>query len=173
MMRWSALAFLSLAGLMVWLAGPASAGAHVGCSGNTCSVSLSSLITLKGDVGHGALHGQLPVAPPPCLWQPIGDTTTGSAAIIQQFGSAAPGTPFGVYQSVQQARTLLKDNRYRRVPGGSCRSTRRRRRRPRSCASPCRCSTSPRRVRSRLPRRCRPGPWPTTPTTTWRSLHPR
>lgn len=116
MMRWSALAFLSLAGLMVWLAGPASAGAHVGCSGNTCSVSLSSLITLKGDVGHGALHGQLPVAPPPCLWQPIGDTTTGSAAIIQQFGSAAPGTPFGVYQSVQQARTLLKD---KPVPPGT------------------------------------------------------
>jgi hypothetical protein len=116
MMRWSALAFLSLAGLMLWLVGPASAGAYVGCSGNTCSVSLSSLITLKGDVGHGAVHGQLPVAPPPCLWQPIGDTTTGSAAIIQQFGSAAPGTPFGVYQSVQQSKTLLKD---KPVPPGT------------------------------------------------------
>ena len=109
MTRWLALAFLSLAGLTVWLAGPASAGAFVGCTGNTCSVSLSTLITLKGDVGNGAAHVQLPVAPPPCLWQPIGNTTVGSTTIVQQFGSAAPGTPFGVYQSVRQARTLLKD----------------------------------------------------------------
>ena len=48
------------------LAGPASAGAFVGCTGNTCSVSLNSLITLKGDVGNGAVHVQLPVPPPPC-----------------------------------------------------------------------------------------------------------
>ena len=35
-------------------AGPASAGSGVGCNGNDCSVLLSSLITLKGDVGAGA-----------------------------------------------------------------------------------------------------------------------
>ena len=90
------------------LAGPASAGAYVGCTGSTCSVSLNSLIMLKGDVGNGGAHVQLPVPPPPCLWQPIGDTTTGSDPIIQQFGSVAPGTPFGVYQSVQRAKKLLK-----------------------------------------------------------------
>ena len=29
------------------------------------------LITLKGDAGNGAAHVPLPVAPPPCLWQPM------------------------------------------------------------------------------------------------------
>lgn len=110
MMRRPVVALLVLAGLLApgWLAGPASAGNGVGCTGSTCSVLLSTLITLKGDVGAGAAHVQLPVAPPPCLWQPIGDATTGSTSIIAEFGSAVPGTPFGVYQSVQQARRLLK-----------------------------------------------------------------
>jgi hypothetical protein len=116
--RRSAVAVLLLSGLLAswWLAGAASAGSGVGCTGNTCSVLLSNLIMLKGDVGSGAVHVQLPVAPPPCLWQPIGGTTAGSAAIIQQFGSAVPGTPFGVYQSVRQARTLLRD---KPVPPGT------------------------------------------------------
>ena len=114
--RRRALAFLSLAGLTVWLAGPVSAGAFVGCTGNTCSVSLSTLITLKGDVGNGAAHVQLPVAPPPCLWQPIGNTTVGSTTIVRQLGSAARGKPFGVYQSVRQARMLLRD---KPVPPGT------------------------------------------------------
>jgi hypothetical protein len=110
MIRRSVVRVLVFAGLLApcWLAGPVSAGSGVGCTGNTCSVLLSSLITLKGDVGNGGVHVQLPVTPPPCLWQPIGDTTTGSTLIIQQFGSAVPGTPFGVFRSVQQARTLLK-----------------------------------------------------------------
>ena len=118
MTRRSAVAVLLLAGLLApwWLAGAASAGSGVGCTGNTCSVLLSGLIMLKGDVGGGAVHVQLPVAPPPCLWQPIGGTTAGSTAIIQQFGSAIPGTPFGVSQSVKQARTLLRD---KPVPPGT------------------------------------------------------
>jgi hypothetical protein len=62
---------------------------------------------LKGDVGNGP-STSMPVPPPPCLWQPIGDTTAGSTSIIQQFGSVVPGTPFGVYQSVRQAKMLLK-----------------------------------------------------------------
>lgn len=116
--RRPAVAVLLLSGLLAswWLAGAASAGSGVGCTGNTCSVLLSNLIMLKGDVGSGAVHVQLPVAPPPCLWQPIGGTTAGSTAIIQQFGSAVPGTPFGVYQSVRQARTLLRD---KPVPPGT------------------------------------------------------
>jgi hypothetical protein len=105
---------LGLTGL--GLAGPARAGAFVGCTGNTCSVSLNSLITLKGDVGNGAVHVQLPVPQPPCLWQPIGDTTAGSSSIIRQFGSVGPGTPFGVFQAVQQAKTLLK---HKPVPPGT------------------------------------------------------
>jgi hypothetical protein len=118
MIRRSVVTVLVFAGLLApcWLAGPVSAGSGVGCTGNTCSVVLSSLITLKGDVGNGSVHAQLPVAPPPCLWQPIGDSTTGSTLIIQQFGSAVPGTPFGVFRSVQQARTLLTD---KPVPPGT------------------------------------------------------
>ncbi len=110
MKRRSGVTLLVLAGLLApaWLAGPASAGSGVGCTGGTCSVQLSTLITLKGDVGTGPAHVQLPVAPPPCLWQPIGGTSAGSASIIRQFGFAAPGTPFGVFQSVQQARRLLR-----------------------------------------------------------------
>ena len=118
MMRRPAAALLVLAGFLVpgWLAGPARAGNGVGCTGSTCSILLSTLITLKGDAGAGATHVQLPVAPPPCLWQPIGDTTAGSISIIRQFGAAAPGTPFGVYQSVRQSRALLKD---KPVPPGT------------------------------------------------------
>ena len=59
----SPLAVLVLAGLLaplcwagLWLAGPVSAGSGVGCTGNTCSVLLSSLITLKGDAGNGTTH---------------------------------------------------------------------------------------------------------------------
>jgi len=118
MIRRAAAAILASAGLLApwWMAAPAGAGSGVGCTGNTCSVLLSSLITLKGDVGAAPGHVQLPVAPPPCLWQPVGDTTAGSTLIIQQFGSAVPGTPFGVFRSVQQARMLLKD---KPVPPGT------------------------------------------------------
>ena len=118
MMRRSAAAILALAGFLAscWMAAPVRAGSGVGCTGSTCSVLLSSLITLKGDVGTVASHVQLPVAPPPCLWQPIGGTTAGSTLIIGEFGSAAAGTPFGVSRSVQQARTLLKS---KPVPPGT------------------------------------------------------
>ena len=104
------LAALVLAGMLPPLAaaGPARAGAGVGCTVSTCSVQLSGLITLKGDYGAaGSAQVPLSVPEPPCLWQPVGDTAGGSHYILRQFGSAAPGTPFGVYASVQQARKLL------------------------------------------------------------------
>ncbi len=55
MMRRSAAALLVLAGLLApaWRPGRASAGNGVGCTGSTCSVLLSTLITLKGDAGAG------------------------------------------------------------------------------------------------------------------------
>jgi hypothetical protein len=111
MRRRIAIAGVIVAGLLAPLAAvaPASAGSGVGCTGNDCSILLNSLITLKGDVG-GPPSAQVPldIAPPPCLWEPIGDATSGSQSIIQQFGTATPGTPFGVYNSVQQAKALLK-----------------------------------------------------------------
>ena len=69
------------------------------------------MIALKGDFGAtGTTQVPLAVPPPPCLWQSIGDTATGSRYIIQNFGFAAPSTPFGVFKSVQQARGFLKDH---------------------------------------------------------------
>ena len=118
MMRRIAIAGVILAGLLAPLAaaGPASAGSGVGCTGNDCSILLSSLITLKGDVGAGSAQVPIAVAPPPCLWEPIGDAITGSQYIIQQFPSAAPGTQFGAYAAVQQAKTLIKNGG---VPAGT------------------------------------------------------
>lgn len=113
MTRRGAVAGLILAGFLapLALAGPAAAGSGVGCAGSTCSVLLSNLIALKGDFGAtGTAQVPLAVPPPPCLWQSIGDTATGSRYIIQNFGFVTPSTPFGVFKSVQQARGFLKDH---------------------------------------------------------------
>ncbi|HTT51620.1 MAG TPA: hypothetical protein VMH35_09500 [Streptosporangiaceae bacterium] len=122
MIRRAALAGLALTGALgpLAVAGPAAAGPGagpgVGCTGSTCSVQLSDLITLRGDYGATG-SAQLPVAvpPPPCLWQAIGGTATGSRSIIGSFGAAAPSTPFGVSASVRQARAFLRDHP---VPAG-------------------------------------------------------
>ena len=112
MMRRVALAGIIATALPVLLlAGPASAGSGVNCTGATCSVSLSSFIRLSGDYTPGSGSAQVPVnvPPPPCLWEPIGDTIAGAHYIISQFPGAAPILPFGVYQSVQQAKRQLKN----------------------------------------------------------------
>lgn len=144
--RATAAAAALLAGLLapLALAGPAAAGSGVGCTGSTCSVLLSNVIALKGDFGAtGTTQVPLAVPPPPCLWQSIGDTATGSRYIIQNFGFAAPSTPFGVFKSVQQARGFLKDHPVPACSGGSCRSTRPRPPRRSGCARRSRCSPGP------------------------------
>lgn len=87
-------------------AAPASAGSGAGCSGNTCSVDITHFITLKGDVGSGAGYVPVNVAPPPCLWNPIGDATTGSQAIVSEW-SPSPPSNFQIDQSYAQAKKLL------------------------------------------------------------------
>jgi hypothetical protein len=98
---------------LLLVAPPANAGPVVGCLGPTCSVSLSSLITLRGDYTEGVGSAQVPVdiPPPPCLWEPIGNTATGAAYIIGEFGYVKPGAgdQFGIAASVQQAKKQLKD----------------------------------------------------------------
>ncbi len=85
------------------------AGAGVGCTGATCSVSLGTLVTLRGDAGAaGSTQAPLNVPQPPCLWQPIGDTATGARYIIRNYGAIAPGAPFGVFQALQTARQQLR-----------------------------------------------------------------
>ena len=112
MRRRLAIAALVFAGLLTSLltAAPASAGSGVGCQGAGCSITLTQLIQLKGDQGSsaGAQHTPVDVAPPPCLWEPIGDATTGSEAIIQEYGNNPP-TILGVAASVTQAKALLKN----------------------------------------------------------------
>ncbi len=100
---------IAAAGLLAPLAAPpASAGTGVGCQGNGCSVSLDQFITYKGDYSlNGTNHIQVTEDPPPCLWVPLGDATTGSNYIVGLFPNPSPGLPFDIYGSVQQARKLL------------------------------------------------------------------
>jgi hypothetical protein len=113
MMRRVALAGIIATALPVLLlAGPASAGTGVGCTGATCSVSLSSFIRLSGDYASGSGSAQVPVnvPPPPCLWEPIGDTVAGAHYIISQFGGITKMADlYSVYESVQQAKLQLKN----------------------------------------------------------------
>ncbi len=88
---------------------PASAGAGVGCNGTDCSVLLSSFIKLNGDYGTaGAAAVPLNVPPPPCLWEPIGDGTTGSQAIVKEWGPNPP-TDFQINLSYAQAKGFLQN----------------------------------------------------------------
>jgi hypothetical protein len=90
---------------------PAAAGSGVGCTGTDCSVKVWQFVTHGG--GHwsdnGTTSSPINVPPPPCLWNPIGDATTGSQYIITNDGFADPTSPFDIYQSLQQAKQLLKN----------------------------------------------------------------
>ena len=112
MIRRVALTGILAAALPVLLlaAAPANAGTTVGCVGPQCSVSLSSFITLSGNYTNGVGSAQLPVnvPPPPCLWEPIGDTLTGAATIVADNGPT-PTTAYGVDKSYSQAKKQLKD----------------------------------------------------------------
>jgi hypothetical protein len=104
----------AIAGLLVPLAAAApsaDAGTGVGCVGSQCSVSVWQFVK-HGPQGSWGASGNtvipINVPPPPCLWNPIGDATTGSQYIISQFGSVTQqDSLFDVYQSVQQAKKLL------------------------------------------------------------------
>lgn len=104
----------AIAGLLVPFVAampPADAGIGVGCTGSDCSVSVWQFVTHKGAWGStGSTPVPINVPPPPCLWNPIGDATSGSQYIISQFGDVTKqDSLFEVYQSVQQAKKLLKN----------------------------------------------------------------
>lgn len=113
MIRRIVIAGVIAAGLLAPLSAsvPASAGNNVGCSGSDCSILLSQLITLNGDQGSGSGYTPVNVTPPPCLWEPIGDATSGSNYIVDFFGGSDPGkdSPFGTHDSFVQAQKLLKN----------------------------------------------------------------
>lgn len=106
--------------LLSWVAaGPASAGngdVTGGCSsGGTCQVQLEKMVTFSGSYSLSNSNTVVNIAPPPCLWNPIGDAITGSEAIIKEWGNdpAKAPTDFQVNQSVTQANGLLQNP----VPG--------------------------------------------------------
>jgi hypothetical protein len=89
---------------------PASAGNNVGCNGNDCSVLLSQFIHLSGDQGSGSNYTPIPLPPPPCLWEPIGDQTSGSNYVIGFYGSdPGPSAPFDGHGAWKKAKDLLKN----------------------------------------------------------------
>ena len=97
-------------------AAPASAAngsSSVGCStGDSCEIMLEKMVSFGGDnYDRGTNNMVVNIAPPPCLWEPIGDTIAGSKYIVSQEGDdpAQATTEFEVNQSVQQAVDFLKD----------------------------------------------------------------
>lgn len=97
-------------------ASSASAGngtSSVGCStGDSCTAMLERMIQVKGDVAPGGtpVNTVVDIAPPPCLWEPIGDAATGSKAITDEWGTNPKNAPaqFSINQSVKQAVKLEK-----------------------------------------------------------------
>jgi hypothetical protein len=92
---------------------PAAASTGPGCQGASCAVGLEQWIRYSGNgYSSGGPVGHVPVdqQPPPCLWIPIGDQISGSQYIVSTFGDITPANSlFGIYESVQQAKQLLKD----------------------------------------------------------------
>ena len=72
----------------------------VGCStGDSCEVMLEKMVTFGGaNYSPGASNLVVNITPPPCLWEPIGDGTTGSQAIVSDWGKdpAQAPTDFGI-----------------------------------------------------------------------------
>lgn len=71
---------------------PASAGtgtSSVGCStGDSCTAMLARMTHFKGDAtGNTPVNTVVDITPPPCLWEPIGDATTGSQVITNEYGT--------------------------------------------------------------------------------------
>jgi hypothetical protein len=100
----------------VLAAAPASAAngtSSVGCStGDSCEVMLEKMILFGGaNYDPGTDNMVIDITPPPCLWEPIGDTITGSQSIVSQYGNdpAKATTEFQVNDSVKQAVGFLKD----------------------------------------------------------------
>src|SRR5216683_1934992 len=96
------------------LAGPASAApapiTFKCISGDNCVTMLRQLVQFSGDYAAGTNNTVVDITPPPCLWKPIGDATTGSQYVINFSAGVDPG-PAGLFQtgaSFAQAKMLLK-----------------------------------------------------------------
>lgn len=110
-----------LTGLMAFvvlssvLAGPANAGFNsspTGCGATACGIDWTSFVHLNGSAGSSGGSGgggnPVDITPPPCLWNPIGDATTGSDTILSEYGDNPPAI-YGIDKSVQQAKDLKQN----------------------------------------------------------------
>jgi hypothetical protein len=95
---------------------PASAGngtSSVGCStGDSCTAQLMKMVTVTGDVRtDGGYNTVVDIAPPPCLWEPMGDTVAGSQKITAEYGTdpAQAPTIYQVNEAVAKAEGFLKN----------------------------------------------------------------
>jgi len=79
-----------------------------GCGHSSCTVSLENLVKFSGNWSPHA-HNPVDIPPPPCLWEPIGDTVTGSQFVIS-FAGPDPISLFGIDKSVAQAKQLLAEH---------------------------------------------------------------
>jgi len=116
MIRRIAIAAVIAAGLLAPLAAAAAARAGsgvgppapAGCVGDGCSILLSKMISLNGDIGNGGF-APLALPPPPCLWEPFGNAVSGSQRLVTlQALATAPGDALGLFATVQEAKHLLK-----------------------------------------------------------------
>jgi hypothetical protein len=93
---------------------PASAAdgsSSVTCAtGDSCTIQLDQMVQFGGlDYSPGASNLVINIAPPPCMWNPIGNAQTGSQYIISSYGGMPPvaSDPFDQLATYQQARQLL------------------------------------------------------------------
>ncbi|MBO0775663.1 MAG: hypothetical protein J2P34_05065 [Actinobacteria bacterium] len=90
-------------------AAPAGADSGANCVGNSCTVGLGQFVQYRsstGSVGTGAGYVPVEVQQPPCNWDPIGDATSGSQAIISEWAPNPPSN-FQIDKSYAQAKKLL------------------------------------------------------------------
>ena len=91
----------------------ANGTSSVGCStGDSCEIMLEKMVTFGGaNYSPGASNLVVNITPPPCLWEPIGDGTTGSQAIVKEWGDdpAQAPTDFDINGSVKQAEGFLNN----------------------------------------------------------------
>lgn len=93
---------------------PASAGAggtDVGCTdSSSCAIFLEKQTTFGGNTSSGSgLNASVPITPPPCLWIPAGNATSGSQQVINDGGGYAPPPATLNTAAVKQAKQLQKN----------------------------------------------------------------
>jgi hypothetical protein len=80
----------------------------VGCpTGSSCQVQLYQFVNFNGQTSNGG-GNQVVVPPPACLWNPLGNATTGSKAVIALVKANTVGN--GVAAANNQAEQLLTQN---------------------------------------------------------------